>query len=72
MEKNMNSKTSMRDAIKNRLKGTLSAWKLDPNALGDRKQSVSDRTPEPGITKTHFDTAFSLGRKIGIYYFYVG
>ena len=67
MEKNNDSKASKRDCIRNRLKGTLSAWKLTPNALGDRKQSVGDRTPEPGITNTHFDHSFSLGHKIGIF-----
>ena len=63
----MSNKISVRESIRNRLKGTLSSWKLDPNVLGDRKQSVSDRTPEPVITNTQFEDSFRLGRKIGIY-----
>lgn len=67
MEKNNNTTQKPRDALRNRLKGTLSAWKLDSTSVRDRIQSVDDRTPEPGITDTQFEDSFILGRKIGYF-----
>lgn len=65
MEQQGNQKGSKRDSIRNKLKGSLSSWKLDPLSQNNRSVKIDDRTPEPGITENRFDEMFELGKKIG-------
>ena len=63
----------MRNQIKERLKGTLSAWKIDPKPNQHAKYiDLRDRIPIVGETEFTFDDLFRLGRKIGIVFVILG
>ena len=65
MEKNINTTQSKREAIRDRLKGSLANWKLNQQTIKGLGKTVEDRQSEPVITDRQFDDCFTLGRKIG-------
>ena len=54
-----------RDNLRQKLKGSLNCFKLNPYAGQAKNITIADRTPVPGVLSNHFDETFELGKKIG-------
>lgn len=56
---------SKRDSLRQKLKGSLRIFKLNPTSCQAKNITIADRTPVPGVLSNHFDETFELGKKLG-------
>lgn len=54
-----------RKKIRESLKNTLKAWKVDTEKKRESDQVIHDRTPYQGVMKYFFEDRFDLVKKIG-------